>query len=91
MAFVLDVDGCFARRANGDSIIWRRIGSGYWERHLRDLVEAHVRATDSRWARGLLEDWDRTLSRIWQVVPKEMLDRLPQPLEDCPMLVQAAE
>ena len=91
MAFVLDTDGGFARRANGDSIIWRRIASAHWERQLRNLVEAHVRATDSKWARGLLEDWDRTLTRIWQVVPKEMLDRLPHPLDDSPELVQAAE
>jgi glutamate synthase (NADPH) large chain len=91
MAFVLDTDGGFARRANGESIVWRRIGSAYWERQLRDLVEAHVRATDSKWARGLLEDWDRTLARIWQVVPKEMLDRLPEPLEDRAEMIQAAE
>ena len=49
---------------------------------LHDLVREHTAATDSRWARGLLDDWDRTIGRFWQVVPKEMLSRLAHPLED---------
>ena len=28
----------------------------------------------------LLNDWDREVETFWQVVPKEMLSRLPQPL-----------
>jgi glutamate synthase (NADPH/NADH) large chain len=28
----------------------------------------------------LLNDWDREVEKFWQVVPKEMLQRLPQPL-----------
>jgi len=28
----------------------------------------------------LLNDWDREVGHFWQVVPKEMLTRLPQPL-----------
>ncbi len=37
--------------------------------------------TDSRYAAGLLDDWDRVVARMWQVVPREMLDRLPWPLD----------
>ena len=47
---------------------------------LYDLVSAHAEATDSKWARGLLDDWGRVRGHFWQVVPKEMLARLPQPL-----------
>ena len=56
---------------------------------LRDLVEAHVLATDSKWARGLLDDWDRAAGRFQQVVPKEMLARLEHPLDDAPEAVAA--
>jgi glutamate synthase (NADPH/NADH) large chain len=89
MAYVYDADGTFERRANGDSIVWDRLRSAHWEGVLRDLIEAHVHATDSKWARGLLEDWPRAVERFWQVVPKEMLTRLPHPLDDMRELVAA--
>ena len=62
----------------------------FWEERLRGLVAAHVDATDSAHARGLLEDWERTRGAFWQVVPKEMLDRLPQPLDDAEELLGEA-
>ena len=82
MAFIHDADGSFERRANPESIVWQRVATAHWEATLRDLVAAHAKATDSRWSRGLLEDWDRAVGRFWQVVPKEMLGRLPAPLAE---------
>ncbi|TPG41360.1 glutamate synthase large subunit [Sphingomonas koreensis] len=90
MAFVYDADDSFARKANPDSIVWQRLASTHWEAVLHNLVRAHAKATDSKWAAGLLDDWDRVRSRFWQVVPKEMLSRLPQPLDDSEAL-EAAE
>jgi glutamate synthase (NADPH/NADH) large chain len=82
MAFVYDADASFDRRANPENIVWQRLSSAHWEAKLRDLVEQHAAATDSKWSRGLLEDWDRSIGSFWQVVPKEMLTRLPYPLDD---------
>ena len=82
MAFVHDGDGTFERRVNGDAVIWQRVATAHWEGVLRDLIERHAAATGSRWAVGLLADWRRTLGQVWQVVPREMLGRLPQPLEE---------
>jgi glutamate synthase (NADPH/NADH) large chain len=90
MAFVYDAERSFERRANPDSIVWRRLGSMHWEGVLLDLVREHATRTDSKWAKGLLEDWDRTAADFWQVVPREMLGRLAHPLEDEPVL-EAAE
>jgi glutamate synthase (NADPH/NADH) large chain len=84
MAFVYDADDRFPRHANPESIVWQRLDSAHWESVLRDLVEQHHRATDSRWSGEILEDWARSRGRFWQVVPKEMLTRLPQPLSDTP-------
>jgi glutamate synthase (NADPH/NADH) large chain len=89
MAFVYDPDGQFARLANPESITWQRIASAHWEQLLRDHVDAHARVTDSKWSRGLLDDWDRVVGRFWQVVPKEMLTRLAHPLDDAVLLVAA--
>jgi len=89
MAFVYDPDARFDRLANPESIVWQRLASAHWEAVLRGHVEAHAKATDSQWSRGLLDDWDRTLGHIWQVVPKEMLTRLAHPLDDAPEAVAA--
>jgi glutamate synthase (NADPH) large chain len=89
MAFVYDEEGSFAARANPENISWARLASAHWEAKLRGLVEAHAQATDSRWSRGLLEDWDRSIGSFWQVVPKEMLSRLPYPLDDAAEAVAA--
>ncbi len=82
MAFVLDERGDFARLANPDSIVWQRLASAYWEEQLRVLVEQHASATDSRWARSILGEWERWRGQFWQVCPKEMLSRLAAPLDD---------
>ena len=89
MAFVLDERGEFERRANPDSIVWQRLASATWEARLKALVEAHATATESKWARTVLADWDRWSQAFWQVCPKEMLSRLDAPLTDAVELVAA--
>ena len=89
MAFVYDPDERFPARANPDSIVWQRLSSLHWESVLLNLVRAHAEATGSKWATGLLDDWDRVAGNFWQVVPKEMLARLPHPLDDSEVLVAA--
>ncbi len=80
MAFVYDAADEFPARVNGETVIWQRLAAPYWESRLRDLVEEHLRETQSRFAQQLLADWPRERERFWQVVPKEMLTRLPAPL-----------
>ncbi|UIJ45501.1 glutamate synthase large subunit [Sphingomonas cannabina] len=82
MAFVYNADGSFERRANPESIVWQRLASRHWESVLLAMIRAHVDATDSAWAAGLLEDWDRVRGQFWQVCPKEMVTRLAYPLDD---------
>ncbi|HWK35818.1 glutamate synthase-related protein, partial [Sphingomonas sp.] len=82
MAFIYDPDASFARRANPETIVWQRLASRHWESVLLALVRAHVDATHSAWAQGLIEDWDRIRDHFWQVCPKEMISRLAYPLDD---------
>ncbi len=89
MAFVHDPAGTFPRSANPDSIMWQRVATDHWAGAVEALVREHARVTDSKWSRGLLDDWARTLRDMWQVVPKEMLTRLPHPLEE--PVMEAAE
>ena len=82
MAFVYDEDGQFERRINPDTLAWQRIGSAHWDGVLRDLVARHAEETQSRFARNLLQDWARASERFWQIVPKEYVRYLAQPLSD---------
>jgi glutamate synthase (NADPH) large chain len=63
-------------------VIWQRVATAHWNSVLKDLVAEHALATQSRFAEQLLLDWERELPRFWQIVPKEMLGRLTQPLSE---------
>jgi len=89
MAFIYDEDGVFEANANPDSIVWQRLSSAHWEAVLKTLVTEHHATTDSNWSGGLIEDWDRIRGNFWQVVPREMLERLSHPLDDTQELVAA--
>jgi glutamate synthase (NADPH) large chain len=80
MAFVLDQHDRFQDNINPDSIVVQRLASPYWEGVLRSLIAEHAAETDSVFAATLLRDWDRVRGQFWQVCPKEMISRLPQPL-----------
>jgi glutamate synthase (NADPH/NADH) large chain len=80
MAFVYDTEEDFEIRVNPDSVIWQRIEAGHWEDQCRALIERHVEETQSRWADRILRNWDTEKQRFWQVVPKEMLNRLEHPV-----------
>ncbi|HET7335890.1 MAG TPA: glutamate synthase large subunit [Rhizomicrobium sp.] len=82
MAFVYDADGRFEDHVNPDSVIWQRVATDHWQSVLRDLVVEHRAESGSAFADQLLTQWDRELGRFWQVVPKEMLGRIAQPLSN---------
>jgi glutamate synthase (NADPH/NADH) large chain len=63
-------------------VAWQRIDHSHWDAVLKAMVEEHVRETKSPRGARLLNDWDREVEKFWQVVPKEMLSRLPVPLSD---------
>lgn len=65
---------------NPESVIIQNIQTPYWESHLRSLIEAHVENTNSPIGREILENWHEELQNFWQIVPKEMLSRLENPV-----------
>ena len=80
MAFVYDPADVFKLKVNPETVVWQRIDHPHWDAALKALVEEHVAETKSPLGARLLNDWDREVEKFWQVVPKEMLSRLPQPL-----------
>ena len=80
IAFVHDAEGDFERRVNPDSVIYQRIEVEHWENVCHDLIQRHTEATQSRWGEQILTEWDVEKEKFWQVVPKEMIDRLDHPI-----------
>jgi len=80
MAFVYDRAENFHYRINHDNVIAQRVETDYWESVLKRLIEIHVELTQSAHAQEILLNWPREREHFWQVVPKEMLNRLEQPV-----------
>ena len=89
MAFVYDSDETFAHAVNPDTLVYQRLASSHWEGVLKGLIAEHQRETQSKFAERLLVDWRLERKKFWQVVPKEMLARLDQPLSDAPAAARA--
>ena len=82
MAFVYDADASFESRVNGQTVLWRRLGSRHWREVLHGLAAEHARQTGSRFADALLADWEREIGKFWQICPYEMVERIEWPLDD---------
>ncbi|HZA66566.1 MAG TPA: glutamate synthase large subunit [Geminicoccaceae bacterium] len=80
LAYVYDPADRFAERVNRDMVIYQRIEVEYYERQLRALLALHHKNTQSRFAERILADFDREIGQFWQVVPREMLDKLEVPV-----------
>ena len=62
------------------TIIWQRLQVEHYENMLKNLIKEHIKETHSPFAEQLLQDWDMEKGKFWQVVPKEMLDKLDIPV-----------
>ncbi len=82
VAFVLDEDGTFETRCNGELVGLEPV-AGEDAETLRALVEEHGRRTGSPVAAGLLADWEASLTRFVKVMPhdfKRALEYTDKPL-----------
>ena len=80
MAFIYDPNGEFKNFLNPNSIIWQQPETEYWKNYLRGLVNEHSRETGSKIAEKILFNFDNEIKNFQQVCPKEMLDKLSNPL-----------
>ena len=80
MAFVYDSNDSFVDNVNDDTVVYQRIQVPDWEKLLKRMVEQHARETQSGYAAQLLREWDQVVGHMRQVVPKDMLGLLDQPL-----------
>ena len=80
MAFIYDPNDEFENYVNLNSVIWQVPETDYWKKYLKDLISEHFQETRSQVAKKLLEDFNEESKKFKQVCPKEMLDKLTNPL-----------
>ncbi len=82
MAYLYDPIGEVAERLNRETIIAQPLASSYWEGKLKTLVARHAEEARSVKAGEILRNWEEESGRFLQICPKEMLERLEQPLSE---------
>ena len=80
MAFIYDPNQKFENYANPSSIIWQIPETDYWKSYLKNLINEHFEETQSKIAKKILENFNDELKNFKQICPKEMLDKLSNPL-----------
>ncbi|MGI9510737.1 MAG: glutamate synthase large subunit, partial [Geminicoccaceae bacterium] len=80
MAYVYDPDEHFADLVNDDMVIYQRIEVDHYADELKALLTLHFKNTQSRLAERMLAEFDRESRHFWQIVPREMLDKLQVPV-----------
>ena len=90
MAFIYDKSGEFEKKVNDESVVWQNIETDYWKTFLKDLIQEHSKETGSNLSKILVENYDEELKNFIQVCPKEMLDKLGNPISNKPFIKEVS-
>jgi len=80
MAFVYDINNKFEKRVNPDSVVWQRPETEYWKSFLKNLISNHSSETDSNFSKKILENFENEITNFFQICPKEMINKLDNPI-----------
>ena len=80
MAFIYNPNNEFEKKANPESIVWQCPETEYWKDCLKDLIQEHFNETNSNLSKKIVENFDKEILNFIQVCPKEMLDKLENPI-----------
>ena len=80
MAFVYDLNQDFENYVNSNFVTWLKPETDFWKNYLKNLISEHYQETQSKLAKKILENFESEIKNFYQVCPKEMLDKLVNPL-----------
>ena len=80
MAFIHDPNHELENYINPNSVIWQMPETDYWKNYLKKLINEHYEATQSKIAFKILSKYNEEVKNFKQVCPKEMIDKLSNPL-----------
>jgi len=72
----------FDKRVNPESVIWQKIETDYWKSFLKNLITEHHNETGSLLSKKIIDNFDQEIENFIQVCPKEMIDKLENPISN---------
>ena len=80
MAFVYDINDNFEKKVNSETVVWQRVETEYWKSYLKNLILKHFKETNSKVSQRIIQNYQNEINNFYQVCPKEMLDKLQNPI-----------
>ncbi len=90
MAFIYDPENQFNKKVNPESVVWQTPETKFWIEHLRKLIQEHAIETNSTISKKIVENFENEINNFVQVCPKEMLDKLENPISNKKLVGQAS-
>ena len=90
MAFIYDPENQFDKKVNPESVVWQTPETKFWTEHLRKLIQEHAIETNSTISKKIVENFENEINNFVQVCPKEMLDKLENPISNKKLVGQAS-
>ncbi len=90
MAFIYDPENQFDKKVNPESVVWQTPETKFWIEHLRKLIQEHVTETNSTISKTIVDNFENEINNFVQVCPKEMLDKLENPISNKKLVGQAS-
>ena len=82
MAFIYDYNNNLEKKINPETVLWQKVETNYWKKKLKNLIFKHFTETQSKICENIYKDFDNELNNFIQICPKEMLDRLENPINN---------
>ncbi len=86
MAFIYDKKKQFGKKVNPETVIWQNVETDFWKNYLKQLVKSHSFETNSKLSKKIIDNFDMEVNNFLQVCPKEMLNKLDQPISNKPII-----
>ena len=80
MSFVYDKNSQLEKKINPENVVWQKLETDYWKTYLKNLIKKHFEETQSSVSKNILDDYKNQLDYFFQICPKEMLDKLENPI-----------
>jgi len=80
MAFIYNPNYDFENYVNFESVVYQKLETQYWKEHLKNLIKEHFVETESIVSKKIIENFDEEIKNFVQVCPKEMLNKLENPI-----------
>ena len=90
MAFVYDLNNQFHKKVNPETVVWQTPETEYWINYLKNLVKEHFEQTNSKISKNIIENFKQEVFNFLQVCPKEMLDKLNNPITQKPFVKEVS-